>query len=106
MHICISQTSVQKEVRLYRYIKTPTGVHCLLIIFVGCKLHVAFHGCEQTLADIGSDFVVSAGYNSWAEANNIIILYPQAADNLLNPKGCWDWYVEIFYYLILKFNAD
>lgn len=61
------------------------------IMLLGCALHVAFHGCEQTLGDIGSDFVENAGYNSWAEANNIIILYPQAKDNPLNPKGCWDW---------------
>jgi len=58
----------------------------------GCELHVAFHGCEQTLADINTTFVYNAGYNGWAEANNIVILYPQAKANTLNPKGCWDWW--------------
>jgi hypothetical protein len=57
-----------------------------------CKLHVAFHGCEMTLADIGTQYVQHGGYNSWADANNMVILYPQASSNLLNPKGCWDWW--------------
>lgn len=57
-----------------------------------CRLHVAFHGCEQTLDMIGTTFVEHAGYNSWAESNNIIVLYPQATRNLFNPKACWDWW--------------
>jgi hypothetical protein len=35
----------------------------------GCGLHVALHGCEQTIADIGMTFVEDAGYNRWADAN-------------------------------------
>lgn len=58
----------------------------------GCEVHVALHGCEQTLVDINTTFVTSTGYNGWAEANNIIILYPQAKANALNPNGCWDWW--------------
>eukprot|EP01121_Diplochlamys_sp_Union-15-3_P003906 TRINITY_DN1384_c0_g1_i1.p1 TRINITY_DN1384_c0_g1~~TRINITY_DN1384_c0_g1_i1.p1 ORF type:complete len:329 (-),score=35.16 TRINITY_DN1384_c0_g1_i1:89-1075(-) len=59
-----------------------------------CRLHVAFHGCLQSFSVVGDDFVKNAGYNGWAEANNIIILYPQAKASilLLNPNGCWDWY--------------
>lgn len=67
-----------------------------------CKLHVAFHGCRQDQAEVGDAFYVHAGYNDWAEANNIIVLYPQAAprrDRLFgitwwwpNPRGCWDWW--------------
>eukprot|EP01103_Thecamoeba_quadrilineata_P016930 TRINITY_DN5827_c0_g2_i1.p1 TRINITY_DN5827_c0_g2~~TRINITY_DN5827_c0_g2_i1.p1 ORF type:complete len:361 (+),score=25.56 TRINITY_DN5827_c0_g2_i1:86-1084(+) len=60
-----------------------------------CSLHVAFHGCEQTIPEIGDLFYAYAGYNSWAEANNIIILYPQAEISDLipyNPDGCWDWW--------------
>ena len=43
-----------------------------------------------------------AGYNEWAEANDIVVLYPQAAPVLRrligmplewpNPQGCWDWW--------------
>ena len=59
-----------------------------------CRLHTVFHGCRQTLADIGYSFVTSLGYNSWAESNNIIILYPQAVKSQwpYNPRGCWDWW--------------
>jgi len=59
-----------------------------------CRLHVAFHGCLQTTDDIQDQFYTHAGYNEWAEANNIIVLYPQAEKNIFlnNPKGCWDWW--------------
>jgi poly(3-hydroxybutyrate) depolymerase len=64
-----------------------------------CRIHIAFHGCEQTVADIQEQFVRNTGYNRWAEANNIIVLYPQARheppppnQNGPNPKGCWDWW--------------
>lgn len=59
-----------------------------------CRLHVAFHGCKQTLDDIQTTFITKAGYNGWAESNKIVVLYPQAVKNLLinNPNGCWDWW--------------
>jgi len=57
-----------------------------------CKLHVAFHGCEMTPDDIGTQYVRHGGYNSWADFNNMVVLYPQAKTNVLNPKGCWDWW--------------
>jgi len=58
----------------------------------GCRVHVAFHGCEMTVPDIGQQFVMNAGYNSWAAANDVIVLYPQATRTTLNPKGCFDWW--------------
>lgn len=63
-----------------------------------CKLHVAFHGCGQGQSYVGEKYVRNAGYNEWAEANNIIVLYPQiSASGRLgtptqNPLGCWDWW--------------
>eukprot|EP00698_Gefionella_okellyi_P026236 TRINITY_DN9920_c0_g1_i1.p1 TRINITY_DN9920_c0_g1~~TRINITY_DN9920_c0_g1_i1.p1 ORF type:complete len:332 (+),score=31.90 TRINITY_DN9920_c0_g1_i1:130-996(+) len=58
-----------------------------------CGLHVAFHGCEQNYDSIGDAYVAHAGYNKWAEANNIVILYPQATSCCgQNPNGCWDWW--------------
>ena len=66
-----------------------------------CRLHVAFHGCRQTEGDIGDDFYWDAGYNRWAEANRIVVLYPQAiawtrssdpSGLSGNPNGCWDWW--------------
>lgn len=63
-----------------------------------CRLHVAFHGCQQGAETIGQAFVTKAGFNEWADANRIVVLYPQAAATLavpatpLNPQGCWDWW--------------
>ena len=60
-----------------------------------CRVHVAFHGCRQTRDDIEERFVREAGYNGWAEANRLIVLYPQAAKRYwgtYNPRGCWDWW--------------
>jgi poly(3-hydroxybutyrate) depolymerase len=67
-----------------------------------CRLHIAFHGCQQDAENIGMAFVKGAGFNEWAEKNHIVILYPQAARTPLllaasgalpmNPNGCWDWW--------------
>jgi poly(3-hydroxybutyrate) depolymerase len=60
-----------------------------------CRLHVAFHGCGQGIGEVGRTFAAQAGYNRWAAANRIVVLYPQAARSRLapfNPKGCWDWW--------------
>lgn len=62
-----------------------------------CRLHVAFHGCRQN-ADaqgedrIHDDLVRDAGYNRWAAANRIVILYPQATAATGNPRACWDFW--------------
>lgn len=56
-----------------------------------CRLHLAFHGCLQGRMFINSTFVLHAGYNGLAEANDIIVLYPQLRNSTLNPNGCWDW---------------
>jgi len=60
-----------------------------------CRIHVAFHGCRQGTSFVGKAFVRKAGYNEWAETNDIVVLYPQAASSLvmpLNPQGCWDYW--------------
>lgn len=60
-----------------------------------CHLHVAFHGCLQTQDDIKNDYANKIGMNEWAEANNIIVLYPYAKKSYSmpsNPNGCWDWW--------------
>ena len=50
---------------------------------------------------IHDTFLRDAGYNAWADANNVIVLYPQATPWLrasdfsqlsANPQGCWDWW--------------
>jgi poly(3-hydroxybutyrate) depolymerase len=58
-----------------------------------CKVHIALHGCEQSVAVVGNDFYSDTGYNNWADSNRFLILYPQvnASTTPYNPKGCWDW---------------
>ena len=76
------------------YIYVPAS--CTGIDGPGCGLHVALHGCRQTIAEIGMAFVEGAGYNRWADNNRVIVLYPQIkrTDGVFsdNPKGCWDWW--------------
>lgn len=73
-----------------------------------CRLHVVFHGCEQgqsfpdrSTHPYGRQFVDGAGYNRWAEAGGVVVLYPQVRASpsgtpLLpyryNPEGCWDFW--------------
>lgn len=73
----------------YAYI--PEG--CEYPEAAGCRIHVAFHGCNQSLDDIQTTFITKAGYNAWAEANKIVVIYPQVVKSLiLNPYACWDWW--------------
>lgn len=79
-----------------------------------CKLHVAFHGCQQSQSFnnkgnvFGMRFVAGAGYNEWAEAAGVVVLYPQAKPTggtldstfklmlldayKVNPESCWDFW--------------
>ena len=60
-----------------------------------CRIHVAFHGCRQGIDYVGKIFARETGYNRWADANRIVVLYPQVARSLVfpfNPRGCWDWW--------------
>ncbi|MEO6919834.1 MAG: PHB depolymerase family esterase [Collimonas sp.] len=59
-----------------------------------CRVHVAFHGCTQSAKTVGNDFYQKTSYNSWADSNNIVVLYPQVDASVapFNPQGCWDWW--------------
>ncbi len=60
-----------------------------------CRLHIALHGCKQYAALIGDRYYANAGYNEWADTNDLIVLYPQTVATTLtplNPNGCWDWW--------------
>lgn len=57
-----------------------------------CRVHITFHGCRQGREFIGDAFIEGAGFNRWADANELIIVYPQVASSPLNPLGCWDWW--------------
>lgn len=62
-----------------------------------CRVHIAFHGCEQGAAVIGDKYYRTTGYNELADTNKIIVLYPQVQPSNgffspYNPKGCWDFW--------------
>lgn len=60
-----------------------------------CRLHISFHGCQQSAEDVKRSYAELAGYNRWANENNIVVLYPQVEKSMfmpLNPQGCWDWW--------------
>lgn len=60
-----------------------------------CGVHVALHGCSQSSEYIDDAFASGAGFNEWADANQLLVLYPQVASNKvapMNPYGCWDWW--------------
>jgi len=74
-----------------------------------CKLHVAFHGClqggttDRRSGHSGNLFSKFAGYNEWAQANDMIVVYPQVQvrngslqNPPVNPQGCWDWWGQYY----------
>lgn len=75
------------------------------------RVHIVLHGCKQgynyvdyvngrpdvdNVPPYGSRFITRTGYNTLADSNNLIVLYPQAEgcdDGITqNPDGCWDWW--------------
>jgi hypothetical protein len=64
-----------------------------------CRVHVALHGCKQDVGDVERAFVDRAGYNAWADANRLIVLYPQTVASWYpyNPQACWDWWGYVSY---------
>jgi hypothetical protein len=57
-----------------------------------CKAHLVLHGCAQSSVQIGTEFIKKSGYIPWAEANNIVLAFPQVAPAAANPFACWDWW--------------
>jgi poly(3-hydroxybutyrate) depolymerase len=57
-----------------------------------CALHLVLHGCAQSSVTVGTDFIQQSGYLPWAEANNIVLAFPQVVPGALNPYACWDWW--------------
>jgi len=62
---------------------------------MNCDIHISFHGCNQNAEAIGNEYAKNAGFNAWADTNNLIVLYPQTKKSAfmpLNPQACWDWW--------------
>jgi poly(3-hydroxybutyrate) depolymerase len=76
------------------YYYVPSRCNVASTGFAKCHVHVNFHGCSQGASGIGTTYVVHTGLNEWAETNDVIVVYPQAATNMLvdNPNGCFNWW--------------
>jgi len=63
-----------------------------------CKLHVFFHGCgmDYSIPSFNFTYVKHAGFNYWAESNEMVVLYPQMGGykngTTQQKAGCWDSY--------------
>ncbi len=57
-----------------------------------CALHLALHGCAQSAVQVGTGFMEQSGYLRWAEANDIVLAFPQVVPGAANPYACWDWW--------------
>ena len=79
---------------------TEHGLSATAVVYVppacedgGCRVHVAFHGCQQNRNAVAAAFVRAAGYARWADANKIVVLFPEVRESALtNPLGCWEWW--------------
>lgn len=58
----------------------------------GCRMHLVLHGCMQSREQLGDVFAATSGYLPWAEANGIVLAFPQVKPSPRNPLGCWDWW--------------
>lgn len=74
------------------------------------RVHVVLHGCKQGYNYVdfvngrpdtlnsppyGLRYIACTGYLEIADANDLILLFPQAQgldDGYQNPDGCWDWW--------------
>merc|ERR1711913_226193 len=60
-----------------------------------CHLHLHFHGCGMERGWLGDGYIQRTGFLPLAEANNIVMIFPQIRHSTLdpvNPSGCWDWW--------------
>jgi poly(3-hydroxybutyrate) depolymerase len=60
-----------------------------------CRVHVSFHGCNQSIDNVKDAYATQTGLNEWAATNNFVVLYPQVEMSRfmpMNPQSCWDWW--------------
>ena len=56
-----------------------------------CRLHVNYHGCTGVKWAKRLSWVRNLDLNEYAEANDIVVLYPQARGSKAVGTGCWNW---------------
>ena len=56
----------------------------------GCRLHVHYHGCMKP-GEPRKRWSNSIQLNEYAEANGVVVLYPQDKGDARSGRGCWNW---------------
>jgi hypothetical protein len=56
-----------------------------------CRVHINYHGCTEDAYLWRRLWALSIDLNEYGEANDIIIVYPQAAGDSSSGTGCWNW---------------
>lgn len=56
-----------------------------------CKLHINYHGCSKPEWRQRIAWATGLDLNEYAEANDMIVLYPQAQGSHSSGEGCWNW---------------
>ncbi len=56
-----------------------------------CKLHINYHGCVSPGWRPRIMWAQEINLNEYAEANDMIVLYPQAQGSDNSGEGCWNW---------------
>jgi len=86
----LSASTISMDTKFYYYMPTKCQVP-----EANCSIHMFLHGCKVSYSQVGYQFIMNAGFNEWAESNNIIIIYPQSVTSQVfpyNPQACWDWW--------------
>jgi hypothetical protein len=83
----VNLSAAQLQAASYVYVPSRCAALPRAQLTAKCRVHVNYHGCGGG----GPGVVETAGYREHAEANDLIVLFPQAAAGPGNPNGCWDW---------------
>ena len=56
-----------------------------------CRVHVNYHGCTKNSWPERLVWARSIHLNEYAEANALLVVYPQAAGSVSSGEGCFNW---------------
>ena len=56
-----------------------------------CRIHVNYHGCQYRDYWRRRKWALLIDLNEYGEANDIVIVYPQASGDKAGGIGCWNW---------------
>ncbi|CAJ1447035.1 unnamed protein product [Effrenium voratum] len=72
----------------FALVYVPTGCEARVL---ECRIHVNYHGCIRKRLKRRRLWATSIDLNEYAESNDIVVVYPQAAGSPRVGNGCWNW---------------